>query len=69
MGEIKILFIGDIVGKPGREIVRLALPSLVRREGVDLVIANVENAAGGMGVTRSVAEAIRDAGVHVMTSR
>ena len=68
MGEIKILFIGDIVGKPGREIVRLALPSLVRREGIDLVIANVENAAGGMGVTRSVAEAIRDTGVHVMTS-
>ena len=68
MDEVKILFIGDIVGKPGREIMRRALPTLVGRHGVDLVIANVENAAGGMGITRDVAEAIRDAGVHVMTS-
>ena len=65
---MKILFVGDIVGKPGREITRKALPLLVAHHGIDLVIANVENAAGGMGVTRDVAEAIRDAGVHVMTS-
>ncbi len=68
MGEMKILFIGDIVGKPGREIMRRALPSIVERHAIDLVIANVENAAGGMGITRDVAETIRDAGVHVMTS-
>lgn len=68
LGKMKILFVGDIVGKPGREITRKALPLLVAHHGVDLVIANVENAAGGMGVTREVAEAIRDAGVHVMTS-
>ena len=65
---MKILFIGDIVGKPGREIMRRALPSIVERYAIDLVIANVENAAGGMGITRDVAETIRDAGVHVMTS-
>ena len=63
-----ILFIGDIVGKPGREILRRALPLLVERYDVDIVIANVENAAGGMGVTRDVAEGIRDIGVDVMTS-
>ena len=68
MGKMKILFIGDIVGKPGREIMRRALPSIVERHAIDLVIANVENAAGGMGITRDVAETIRDAGVHVMTS-
>jgi metallophosphoesterase (TIGR00282 family) len=68
MGEMKILFIGDIVGKPGRAIMRRALPSIVERHTIDLVIANVENAAGGMGITRDVAETIRDAGVHVMTS-
>jgi len=63
-----ILFIGDIVGKPGREILRRTLPSLVAHHQINLVIANVENAAGGMGVTRDVAEAIRDIGVDVMTS-
>ena len=65
---MKILFIGDIVGKPGREITRRALPTLLDRHGIDITIANVENAAGGMGVTREVAEGIRDAGVQVMTS-
>ncbi len=65
---MKILFIGDIVGKPGREITRKAIPKLVERHGIDIAIANVENAAGGMGITRDVAEGIRDAGVHVMTS-
>ncbi len=63
-----ILFIGDVVGKPGREILRRALPELVEQHAIDLVVANVENAAGGMGVTRDVAESIRDAGVDVMTS-
>ena len=65
---MKILFVGDVVGKPGRQILRRALPALVARRGIDLVVANVENAAGGKGVTREVAEAIRDAGVGVMTT-
>ena len=68
MDMVNILFVGDIVGKPGREILRKALPTLVDSHAIDLVVANVENAAGGMGVTRDVAESIRDAGVDVMTS-
>ena len=68
MDTVNILFVGDIVGKPGREILRKALPRLVDSHAIDLVVANVENAAGGMGVTRDVAESIRDAGVDVMTS-
>jgi metallophosphoesterase (TIGR00282 family) len=65
---MRILFIGDIVGKPGREIVRRAVPRLVRHYGIDLTVANVENAAGGFGVTRETAESILAAGVQVLTS-
>jgi metallophosphoesterase (TIGR00282 family) len=65
---MRILFIGDIVGKPGRELVRRGVPALAKHHGVDLTIANVENAAGGFGITRETAEAILAAGVHVMTS-
>jgi len=67
-GRVQILFIGDIVGKPGREFLRRALPILVEQHAIDIVVANVENAAGGLGVTREIAEAIRDMGVDVMTS-
>lgn len=66
--QVTLLFIGDIVGKPGRRITREALPFLVRRHGVDLVVANVENAAGGNGITRETGEALRDHGVEVMTT-
>ncbi len=65
---IKILFIGDIVGKPGRDLVRIYLPEFVKKHNIDLVIANVENSAGGKGVTRNVADTLLDAGVDVMTS-
>lgn len=65
---MRILFIGDIVGKPGREIVRRAVPLLVRHHDIELTVANVENAAGGFGITRETAEAILAAGVQVMTS-
>ena len=65
---VTLLFIGDIVGKPGRATTRLALPRLVARHGVDLVIANVENAAGGNGITRDIAETLLDYGVQVMTT-
>jgi metallophosphoesterase (TIGR00282 family) len=63
-----ILFIGDIFGKPGREIVRRALPALVERRQIDFVIANVENAAAGFGVTGDIAEVIASYGVDAMTS-
>ena len=65
---IRLLFIGDIVGKPGRELTRRAIPPLIDRYSIDLVIANVENAAGGFGITRKIGESIREYGVDVMTS-
>jgi len=65
---MKILFIGDIVGKPGREIIRKGLPGLVDRLEADLVIANAENAAAGFGVTKDIGDTLLESGVHVMTS-
>lgn len=62
-----LLFIGDIVGRPGRELVRRAVPALVARHGVDLVIANVENAAAGFGITPDLADDLLSFGVQVMT--
>ena len=62
-----ILFIGDIVGKPGRELVRRGVRVLVSHHGVDLVIANVENAAAGFGVTPDIADDLMSFGVQVMT--
>ena len=65
---MKILFIGDIVGKPGRALIRSAVPRLVAKFEIDLVVANVENAAGGNGITREIGETIRDHGIDVMTT-
>ena len=62
-----LLFIGDVVGRPGRELVRRAVPALVAHHGIDLVIANVENAAAGFGVTPDLADDFLQHGVHVMT--
>jgi hypothetical protein len=64
---VRLLFIGDLVGKPGRELVRRGLPALVARHQIDLVIANVENAAAGFGVTPEIADDLLEFGVHVMT--
>lgn len=65
---MNILFIGDIVGRPGRELVRRGLPALVEHHAIDLVIANVENAAAGFGITREIGDEFVRWGVHVMTS-
>jgi hypothetical protein len=65
---LRILFIGDIFGKPGREIARRALPPLVEHHAIDFVIANVENSAAGFGVTGDIADTILGYGVDVMTS-
>ena len=65
---MKILFIGDIVGKPGRRAMNQGLPDLVDRLKADFVIANVENAAGGFGITKAVGEEILSLGVDIMTS-
>jgi 2',3'-cyclic-nucleotide 2'-phosphodiesterase len=65
---MNILFVGDVVGRPGREIVRRGLPALVEHHAIDLVIVNVENAAAGFGVTREICEDFLKWGVDVMTS-
>jgi hypothetical protein len=65
---MNILVIGDVVGSPGRHILKKALPAVFRRHDVDYCIANVENAAGGFGVTREVCDELRSAGVDCMTS-
>jgi len=65
---MRILFIGDIVGRPGRELVRRGLAALVEHHAADIVIANAENAAAGFGITREIGDQILDWGVDVMTS-
>lgn len=65
---MRILFIGDIVVRPGRDIVIKGLPTLTAVHDLDLVIANAENAAAGFGLTRDIGEALFRAGVHVITS-
>jgi metallophosphoesterase (TIGR00282 family) len=65
---MKILFIGDIVGRPGRELIRKGLRPLVDHHAVDLTIANAENAAAGFGITKDIGDALLDWGVDVMTS-
>jgi 2',3'-cyclic-nucleotide 2'-phosphodiesterase len=65
---VRLLFIGDIVGRPGRDLVRHGLRALVEHHQVDLVIANVENAAAGFGITREIGDQLLDWGIDVMTS-
>jgi 2',3'-cyclic-nucleotide 2'-phosphodiesterase len=66
--EIKILAIGDIIGKPGRGAVSQFLPVINEREHIDLCIANGENAAGGNGITPPVAEELFSSGIDVITT-
>jgi len=63
----KILFVGDIVGEPGRRAVQHLLPAIVERHGIDFVIANGENAAGGSGINVALARKFFDLGIHVIT--
>jgi metallophosphoesterase (TIGR00282 family) len=63
----RLLFIGDIVGRPGRELVRRGVASLVAHRRIDLVIANVENAAAGFGITPDIADDFLSHGIQVMT--
>lgn len=62
-----VLFLGDIVGRPGRDLVGRALPALREREQIDLVVANGENAAGGSGLTAALAAELLRAGVDGIT--
>jgi 2',3'-cyclic-nucleotide 2'-phosphodiesterase len=65
---IKILFIGDLIGKPGRQALSRELDRLVDRHCVDLVLVNGENAAGGFGLTTETVKELFDMGVHGITS-
>ena len=65
---MNLLFIGDIVGRPGRRALGALLPAVVKEEEVDFVIANAENAAGGMGITAEVVEELLGMGIDVLTS-
>ncbi|MEO0510645.1 MAG: TIGR00282 family metallophosphoesterase [Verrucomicrobiota bacterium] len=63
----KVLFLGDIVGRPGRSIVIERVASLREQLGADIVIANGENAAGGAGITKKIADGLLDAGIDAIT--
>ena len=65
---MRILFIGDIFGRPGRNIVKDRLPGLVKDHAIDLVIANGENSAGGFGITGALAEDLFELGIDVITT-
>jgi metallophosphoesterase (TIGR00282 family) len=65
---LRILFVGDVVGRPGREAVQALLPGLRAELRADLVIANGENAAGGAGLTAALAQELRSAGADVITN-
>ena len=64
---MKVLFIGDVVGKPGRSALERAMPGLRERHSPELVIANGENSAGGLGITPKTAEELFAMGVDVIT--
>ena len=66
--QVRILFIGDIVGSPGRRAVRELVPLLRRQRNIDMVVANGENAAGGAGITPETAEEIYKAQVDIITT-
>lgn len=64
---MRVLMIGDVVGRPGREALRRLLPGVRSAYGCDIVVANVENAAAGFGITEEIGREILASGVHVMT--
>ncbi len=63
-----ILVIGDLVGRPGRKAISQLLPGLRQQYGLDLIIANAENVAGGVGITLATAKELLESGVDVLTS-
>ncbi len=65
---MRVLFIGDVIGSPGREMVRRHLGAAKERFGIDLAILNAENIAAGFGITQKTAAEMTDAGVDLMTS-
>ncbi|MFA5255928.1 MAG: YmdB family metallophosphoesterase, partial [Candidatus Omnitrophota bacterium] len=65
---MRILFIGDIVGEPGRQAIKELVPKIVKRERIDFVIANGENTAGGSGITPMIVDELLGYGVDIITS-
>lgn len=65
---MKVLFLGDVFGKPGREILKKKLPLIVEENNIDFVIANGENAAGGIGITPDICETLLNMGIDIVTS-
>nr|MBA2240005.1 YmdB family metallophosphoesterase [Solirubrobacterales bacterium] len=65
---MRILFIGDVIGRPGRDGLAAAMPAMRERHEPDLVIANGENSAGGVGITERTANGLFDCGVDVITT-
>lgn len=65
---MRLLFLGDVVGRPGRRAVTRVVPRLIAQEGVDFVVANCENASGGKGIDPDSAEELLDSGIDVLTS-
>lgn len=68
MATLKLLFLGDIVGRPGRKAASNEIPRLKKQYNIDLVVANVENSAAGFGVTAKVVEELQAAGIDLMTT-
>lgn len=65
---LRILAIGDLVGRPARKFIHHRLPEIVEKHQADFVICNAENSAGGLGITRDIARKLHDQGVHVITT-
>ncbi len=65
--SINILCLGDIIGRPGRQVVMELLPEFITSRHVDIVVANAENSAGGSGITPAIFEKLLAAGVNVCT--
>jgi len=65
---MRLLFIGDIVGRPGRDVVAAELPRIRQKLTLDFIVANGENAAGGFGLTRAIADDLFDLGIDVITT-
>ncbi|MBM3251418.1 MAG: TIGR00282 family metallophosphoesterase [Candidatus Omnitrophica bacterium] len=65
---MNILILGDVVGKPGRDAIAALLPQIIKKHKIDFTIVNIENAAGGAGITPKVVDELSGAGVDVLTT-
>jgi 2',3'-cyclic-nucleotide 2'-phosphodiesterase len=66
--ELRVLFVGDVIGRPGRHALAALLPRLRRELALDLIVVNGENSAGGFGITAATVRELRDAGADVVTT-